>query len=278
MEENEFIKRIDESASAIRERICARKPSIGIILGSGLGDVAASIEDATAVPFAEVPHMRTSTALSHVGQFVIGTLSGKEVICMQGRLHGYEGNTSVEVAWPVWVMHALGVETLIVTNAAGAINPNYSVGDLCIITDHINFTGRNPLQGREQDGLASRFPSMYEAYDPHLRQLARETAIELGIPIQEGIYIGVLGPSLETPAEIQAFRRWGADTVAMSVVEEVIAARHVAMDVLGISLCSNMACGVFGNGIDSGDVFEVAKRRVPDFVRLITSIVERMDA
>ena len=220
--------------------------------------------------------MRTSTASSHVGRFVCGVLGGKCVLAMQGRLHGYEGNTAQEVAYPVWLMHELGVGTLFATNAAGAINEGYRVGDFCLIEDHINFTGRNPVAGLEPDGIAFRFFSMLDAYDPALRRLARETADELGIRVQEGVYLGLLGPSFETPAEIRAFRAWGADTVAMSVCEEVIAARHVGMRVLGMSLVSNMACGIEGASPTDEEVLDVARDREADFARLATAIVERM--
>jgi purine-nucleoside phosphorylase len=192
---------------------------------------------------------------------------------MQGRLHGYEGYTPQEVAFPVWAMHALGIQTLIATNAAGAINEGFEVGDFCIMSDHINFTGRNPIVGTEPDRLAMRFFSMKDAYDPALRALAHEVAAREGIRVQEGVYLGLSGPSFETPAEIKAFAAWGADTVAMSVVEEVIAARHVGMRVLGISLCSNMACGIEGASPCDEEVFEVAQRRAPDFCRLVAGIV-----
>lgn len=270
--------KLSESKKALEQRLGGRRPSIGIILGSGLGPLADEIESAVKVPFAEVPHMKTSTASGHVGQFVCGVLGGGEVLCMQGRLHGYEGNTAQEVAYPVWLMHELGVGTLITTNAAGAINESYRVGDFCIMKDHINFTGRNPVVGTEPDEVSMRFFSMYEAYDPRLRALARQAAHDAGIPVQEGVYLGLLGPSFETPAEIRAFRAWGADTVAMSVCEEVIAARHVGMRVLGMSLVSNMACGVEGANPSDEEVFEVARRREGDFCRLIREIVARMSS
>lgn len=274
--ENELKANLAESEAMMRAALgeCASK--IGIILGSGLGPLAERIEDALFIPFGEVPHMKRSTATSHVGRFVVGTLGGKQVIAMQGRLHGYEGNTAAEVAYPVWLMQALGVETLITTNAAGAINETYQVGDFCIMSDHINFTGRNPVAGADPDGIAFRFFSMLDAYDPELRKLAHAVADEAGIRVQEGVYLGLLGPSFETPAEIRAFRAWGADTVAMSVCEEVIAARHVGMRVLGISLCSNMACGVEGASPSDAEVFEVASSRGEDFCRLITGVVERL--
>lgn len=265
-----------ESLAVMRERVGERAPRVGIILGSGLGPLAEQIENPLFIPFGDVPHMKRSTATSHVGRFVVGTLGGREVICMQGRLHGYEGNTAQEVAYPVWLMHELGVEVLITTNAAGAINESYQVGDFCIMSDHINFTGRNPVVGTEPDEIAFRFFSMLNAYDPDLRKLAHEVADDFSIRVQEGVYLGLLGPSFETPAEIRAFRAWGADTVAMSVCEEVIAARHVGMRVLGVSLCSNMACGVEGASPSDSEVFEVAKSREADFCRLITGVVERL--
>lgn len=220
--------------------------------------------------------MKTATASSHVGRFVCGTLSGKNVIAMQGRLHGYEGNEAWEVAYPVWLMHLLGVKILITTNAAGAINESYQVGDFCLMQDHINLTGRNPIVGTDPDGFAPRFVPMKDAYDPALRQVAKAVADELSISIQEGIYLGLLGPSFETPAEIRAFRVLGADTVAMSVVEEVIAARHVGIKVLGISLVSNMACGIEGASPCDDEVLDVAKSKEADFVALIKGVVSRL--
>lgn len=264
---------IEQAAHALEERLEGRKPEIGIILGSGLGPLAEQVEDAVYVPFGEIPHMKRSTATSHVGRFVCGQLAGKCVIVMQGRLHGYEGNTAQEVAFPVWVMHEIGIDTLITTNAAGAINETYNVGDFCIMSDHINFTGRNPVVGTEPDEVAFRFFSMLDAYDPELRALALDIAKREGIAVHEGVYLGLLGPSFETPAEIRAFRSWGADTVAMSVCEEVIAARHVGMRVFGMSLCSNMACGIEGASPSDLEVFEVAKRSEPAFCRLITELV-----
>ncbi len=267
---------INEATSALRKAIEGKAPEIGIILGSGLGSLADKIDNAKVIDFAQIPHMKTSTAISHAGRFVVGTMSGKEVICMQGRLHGYEGYASQEIVLPVWVMGKLGVKSLIVTNAVGAINRNFSVGDFCVIADHINFTGRNPLAGIEPDHMASRFQGMLDAYDPCLRRLAKDVALELKMPMQQGVYLGLTGPSLETPAEIRAFGMWGADTVAMSVVEEVIAARHAGMNVLGISLITNMACGVEGGNPGGMEVLEVAKSREGDFCRLIETIVERM--
>lgn len=268
--------RLEASQKVLLEKLGSLKPEIGIILGSGLGPLADHIQDALYIPFEEVPYMKTATASSHVGRFVCGTLSGKNVVAMQGRLHGYEGNEAWEVAYPVWLMHLLGVKILITTNAAGAINESYQVGDFCLMQDHINLTGRNPIVGTDPDGLAPRFVPMKDAYDPALRQIAKAVADDLSISIQEGIYLGLLGPSFETPAEIRAFRVLGADTVAMSVVEEVIAARHVGIKVLGISLVSNMACGIEGASPCDDEVLDVAKSKEADFVALIKGVVSRL--
>ena len=223
------------SAYVLRQRLEGREPTIGLVLGSGLNPLANEIADAASIPYAEVPRMKTSTAESHVGRFVCGTLGGKCVLAMQGRLHAYEGNSAQEVAYPVWLMERLGVRTLITTNAAGALNPNYEVG-----------------------------------------AIAHDVAAERGVRVREGVYLGALGPSFETPAEIRMFRSWGADTVAMSVCEEVIAARHVGMRVLGISLVSNMGCGIEGASPTGLEVLDVAKTREGDFSRLITGIVEQL--
>ena len=275
-EENILKENLHEAAYHLKTHLQGRAPEIGIILGSGLGPLAEQVEDAVHIPFGDIPHMKRSTATSHVGRFVCGTLAGKCVLVMQGRLHGYEGNTAQEVAFPVWIMNELGIGTLITTNAAGAINASYEVGDFCIMNDHINFTGRNPVAGQEPDGIAFRFFSMKDAYDPQLREIAHSVAAREDIKVQEGVYLGLLGPSFETPAEIRAFRTWGADTVAMSVCEEVIAARHVGMRVLGMSLVSNMACGIEGASPSDLEVFEVAQRRQPDFCRLVEGIVAEL--
>ena len=276
LERNILDDNLTQSAQLLKQKLGEREPKIGLILGSGLNPLANEIEDAVYVPYAEVPYMKTSTAESHVGRFVCGMLGGTCVLAMQGRLHGYEGNNAQEVAYPVWLMERLGVRTLITTNAAGAINETYQVGDFCIMSDQINFTGRNPIAAPEPADLSDRFFSMKDAFDPELRALARDKAAEIDVRIQEGVYLGLLGPSFETPAEIRMFRTWGADTVAMSVVEEVIAARHVGMRVLGISLVSNMACGVEGASPNGVEVLDVARLRETDFAQLVTGIVMRL--
>ena len=250
------------SAYVLRRRLEGREPTVGLVLGSGLNPLANEVADAVRVPYAEVPRMKTSTAEGHVGRFVCGMLGGKCVLAMQGRLHGYEGNDAQEVAYPVWLMERLGVRTLITTNAAGALNPDYEVGDFCIMSDQINFTGRNPIAASDPANLSERFFSMKDAFDPKLRAIARDVAAERGIRVREGVYLGALGPSFETPAEIRMFRSWGADTVAMSVCEEVIAARHVGMRVLGVSLVSNMGCGIEGAS--------------PTGTEVLTGVIERL--
>ena len=264
------------SAYVLRTRLEEKKPKIGLILGSGLGPLADEICDPIKIPYMEIPRMKSSTAASHVGQFVCGTLAGKEVLCMQGRLHGYEGYTSQEVAYPVWLLERMGVEILITTNSVGAINENYKVGDFCVVRDHINFTGRNPIAAHDPADLSNRFFSMSEAYESNLRKIALQVGKKEQITMHEGVFLGLLGPSFETPAEIKMFRNWGADTVAMSMVEEVIAARHVGMRVLGISLLSNMAAGINNASPDGFEVIDVGKRCAAAFSRLVTGIVEEL--
>jgi len=250
-----------------------RKPRIGIILGSGFNYFADEIENAVTIPFNEIPGMKKSTAAGHVGQFVCGNLADEEIFCMQGRLHGYEGYSSQDVAYPVWLMACLGIKMLLITNAAGAINESYAVGEFCIISDHINFTGRNPIADAQAAALSNRHFSMTDAYNRELRLLAQRVAAEEKIPVHEGVYLGLLGPSFETPAEIKAFRTWGADAVGMSTVEEVIAARHADIKVLGISLMTNMAAGIQGASPTAEEVIEVTQRCKNDSSRLIQGII-----
>ena len=272
--QNSLEKSLSESESFMVERLAGREPKVGLVLGSGLNPVADRVKDAVRIPFAKVPNMQTSTAEGHVGRFVCGQLGGGCVLVMQGRLHGYEGYSSQEVAYPIWLMHRLGVETLITTNAAGALNPNYEVGDFCVMADQINFTGRNPIAAADPAEMSDRFFSMKDCFDPELRKLARSVADSRSSRLQEGVYLGLLGPSFETEAEIRAFRLLGADTVAMSVCEEVIAARHVGMRVLGVSLISNMACGVQGSSPSNEEVLDVAKWREKDFSHLIVGVLK----
>ena len=279
VQRNVLAEALSGAEAYMRAQMGERKPKIGIILGSGLNPMGNRIDDALYIPYDEVPLMKVSTAEGHVGRFVCGTLEGVEVLAMQGRLHAYEGNSSEEVAFPVWLMARLGVEVLITTNAAGGINESYHVGDFCIMSDHINFTGRNPVASPDAAALGGRFFSMTDAYDPELRAIGKRVAAERGVRVQEGVYLGLLGPSFESPAEIRAFRAWGADTVAMSVCEEVIAARQMKMRVMGISLVSNMAAGVGAvDGVGGADpngfeVMEAAAKAERDFEALVRGIV-----
>jgi purine-nucleoside phosphorylase len=232
-----------EAAGVVRQRT-AHRPQIGLILGSGLNALAEQVQDADRIPYADIPYYGQTSVAGHRGQMVIGRLAGQEVLIMQGRIHAYEGISLQRVTLPVRVMHELGVRTLVVTNAAGGINPEYRAGDLMLIQDHIGLmamTGGNPLWGPNDDSLGPRFPPMNKAYDPALRRLALKVASGLGIQLRQGVYVGLGGPTFETPAEVRYLRMIGGDAVGMSTVPEVIVARHAGMRVLGISGISNTA-------------------------------------
>lgn len=246
---------------------------IGIICGSGLGGLCDRVENPVYVNYADIPNFPVSTAPGHIGRFVFGTLSGKKVVCMQGRVHYYEGYSPEDVIMPVRVMKLLGVQNLIVTNAAGGINESFSVGDIMLITDHINFTGVNPLIGKNDDRFGVRFPDMSFAYSPALRKKAIECAKKIGLSLREGVYIGCSGPSYETPAEIRAFRTLGADTVGMSTVMEVIAANHCKMDVLGFSLVANKAAGMSGERLTEQEVIDIGKEKANVMQELVAAVV-----
>jgi len=266
---------IDEAVASIAQHLKA-KPQIALILGSGLGELIKSIDVDYSVIYAQIPHCQSSGAPGHLGQLVFGSLFGKQVVTMQGRLHGYEGNTPEQVVFPLRVMHALGAETLITTNAAGAINANWQVGDIMLINDHINFTGENPLTFNQLETAYEPCPDMTFAYSPALRELARKAAEQNGINLREGVYLGLRGPSFETPAEIRAFRTWGADAVGMSTVHEVIAAASCGMRVLGFSLLTNMAAGIEQKPITGEHVLEVSSSAGSRLAALVDSIVESL--
>lgn len=265
-----------EEAKQYIESKTSHKPTIGLVLGSGLGVLAEEIENPTVIPYGEIPHFTTSTVVGHKGQLVIGNLQGKCVIAMQGRFHYYEGHGLDAVTFPIRVMKAMGVETIIVTNAAGGINTDFASGNLMIIKDHINFTFRNPLIGPNDETLGVRFPDMSEAYSRDLRDLAKEVARDLGVEVREGIYLGLIGPSYETPAEIRMFRTLGADAVGMSTVPEVIVARHMGMNVLGISCISNMAAGILPQPLSHEEVMETTERVKNQFLALVKGVLARM--
>ncbi len=272
---SDIMTRIRESVEFIQSKT-DKKPSIGIVLGSGLGRMAEAIEDPCFVNYADIPYFKVSTAPSHVGRFVIGTLKGKTVICMQGRLHFYEGHSMEDVTYPIRVMKALGIETLVMTNATGGINLDYSVGDLVLLKDHINFMGTNPLIGPNVDEFGPRFCDMSYVYTKELRDLAKETAKELNIDLKEGVYVACTGPSYETPAEIRMFRTMGADMVGMSTVPEAIVASHAGLKILTISLITNMAAGVLDQPLTLEEVVEVGNLKAQVMQTLVTAIVGKM--
>lgn len=251
-------------------------PRIGIVLGSGLGPFADQIKplsNVRSLSYASFPHFPTSSVEGHSGNLLYGSLSNIPVIAMQGRIHRYEGYSSNAVVFPIRVMAALGVKTLILTNAAGAINATYRVGDLMLIADHINLTGDNPQLGPNDERFGLRFFDMTEAYSKRARKLAHEGAAKEKIQLREGCYLGILGPSYETPAEIRMMRTLGADAVGMSTVFETIAARHMGVEVLGISCMTNMAAGVTGAKLDHSEVQEAAQIASDRFTRLLTTLI-----
>jgi purine-nucleoside phosphorylase len=252
----------------------AKTPKIGLILGSGLGVLADEIKNPVKIPYHEIPDFPISTVEGHAGQLVFGLLNGVEVAAMQGRFHFYEGYSMDKVTFPVRVMKELGVDMLIVTNAAGGVNESFLAGDLMIITDHINNMGTNPLIGPNDAHLGVRFPDMSEAYSKELAATAREIAVRLNIAVKEGVYFGNPGPVYETPAEIRMVRLMGGDAVGMSTVPEVIVASHSGMKVLGISCISNMAAGILNQPLTHNEVIETTERVKADFLRYIKEIVK----
>ena len=263
---------VSEAAEYLRARLPAR-PDLALVLGSGLGGLADRIEDPVYIPYGQIPHFPVSTAPGHAGRFVFGRLSGRMVLCMQGRFHYYEGHDMAAIALPVRVLKALGCRALVLTNAAGGVNWDFSVGDFMLITDHINFMGANPLRGENDDVIGPRFCDMTHVYTPEFQQTARQVAAQQGITLREGAYLGYMGPSFETPAEIRAFRTLGADAVGMSTVPEAIAASHCGLPVLGVSLITNMAAGMAGKRLSGDEVIEIANQRGPVFQDFIRTVV-----
>lgn len=266
---------INESVNYIKSK-ADFSPEIGIISGSGLGGLAQKIENAVYIDYKDIPHFAVSTAPNHIGRFVIGDYCGKKVICMQGRLHYYEGHSMKDVVYPVQVMKRLGVKILIVTNAAGGINTEFSVGDIMLITDHINMMGTNPFIGKNDDSEGLRFFDMTHAYSPRLCDIAKRAAQENGIDLKQGVYVATTGPSFETPAEVKAFRVMGGDAVGMSTVPEVIAANHCSMEVLAFSLISNTAAGVSDKLLSGDDVIEIGEQKAQVLSKLVDEILYRL--
>ena len=265
-----------ESAAALAERLGDFKPEILLILGSGLGDLGDEVERPVIVPYTEVPHMKRSTVPDHRGQFVFGTLAGRRVAVMQGRLHTYEGWSFADVSYPVRVLRLLGAETLLVTNAAGAVNTAFSAGDIMLITDHIKLFGVSPLCGPNLEEFGPRFPDMSHVYTPRLQDAARQAAEALSIPLRQGVYIYFPGPQYETPAEVRAARILGADAVGMSTVPEAIVAAHCGMEVLGFTLCTNMAAGVLDQPLSSDEVIAAGQAAGPRFSALVKACLTRL--
>ncbi len=266
---------IDEAAAFIRSTTDVR-PEIGLILGSGLGILGDELEDGVTIPYEDIPHFPVSTVEGHAGELLIGKLQGRSVVLMRGRFHMYEGYEPERTALPVRVMKALGVTALLVTNAAGGVNLDYKPGNLMLISDHINLTGRNPLVGPNDNALGVRFPDMSDAYSRRLRAIAKETAAELGFSVQEGVYVGLLGPNYETPAEIRMLRTLGVDAVGMSTVSEVIVARHSGIEVLGISCISNMAAGILDQPLSHQEVMETTEQVKEQFISLVLTVIPKM--
>ncbi len=277
MTDNSFlnINQIKKIADIIDKKINI-KPDIGLILGSGLGVLAEEIENSVYINYSDLPHFPVSTVKGHKGRFVTGKLENKKIIAMQGRFHHYEGYNFKEIVLPVRVMKLLGIKKLIITNAAGGINLNFEPGNFMLITDHINLMGGNPLRGKNIAEFGPRFPDMTEAYSKKLTTLAGKAAAERGIVIKKGIYAALGGPNYETPAEIRFLRTIGADAIGMSTVPEVITARHMQIEVLGISCITNMAAGVLPEPLNHEEVMEIAERAKPEFIELVRSVLNKI--
>ena len=266
-----------KAAKAIRKRAASQQPAVAVILGSGLGGLSKSIGDAVRIPFGDIPGFPEATVAGHEGAVIVGSLGGREIVALSGRFHLYEGHPAALAAFPVRVFHALGARDLFVSNAAGGISPKLAVGDLMMISDHLNLMGTNPLVGEAQEGEI-RFPDMTDAYNPGLRWLLRTTAERLGITLREGVYAGLLGPSYETPSEVKMLKLLGADAVGMSTVPEVIVARALGMRVVGVSCITNAAAGVTGAALSHAEVLETTNRVSAAFESLVTEFLARSTA
>jgi len=269
------VERITEAAQAIQARFAA-VPTVAIILGTGLGELAQEIDVVATIDYADIPGFPLSTVESHAGRLLCGTLGGRTVVAMQGRFHRYEGYSMQEVTFPVRVLRALGADTLIVSNACGGMHPLWQRGDLMLIADHINLLGDNPLVGPNDPSLGPRFPDMSAAYDPALRVLARDVAVKLGVTVREGIYVAVVGPNLETRAEYRMLRGLGADVVGMSTVPEVIVARHGGMRVLGLSIITDMCLPDSLQEATMDEIVATANAAQPKLTALVRGVLERL--
>ncbi|GGA60796.1 purine-nucleoside phosphorylase [Ornithinibacillus halotolerans] len=266
---------IKEASEFIQSKLTTQ-PELGLVLGSGLGVLADEIENPTIISYNEIPYFPESTVSGHKGQLVVGELEGKQVLVMQGRFHFYEGYTMQQVTFPIRVMKELGIQSLIVTNAAGGINESFEPGDLMVITDQINNMGTSPLIGPNDEQLGARFPDMSSAYDKEYVQLALQAAEQLNIKVQTGVYVGNTGPAYETPAEVRMLRTWGGDAVGMSTVPEVTVANHSSMRVLGISCISNMAAGILDQPLTHDEVIETTNKVKQDFLQFVRKIIQTL--
>ncbi|SMC18758.1 purine-nucleoside phosphorylase [Desulfacinum hydrothermale DSM 13146] len=272
MDANTFRTHLEEAHRAVSHALPFR-PSLAIVLGTGLGGVAEAMEMAGELPYHAIPHHPVSTVASHEGRYLWGRWAGRDILALQGRFHLYEGYSPLEISFPVRLLARLGVQTLVISNAAGGLNPLFEPGDLMLITDHINFTGRNPLVGPNFDEIGPRFPDMTEPYSRRLQALARREALAQGVLLREGVYVGVLGPSMETAAETRMLRALGADAVGMSTVMEVIAAVHAGLDVLGISVISNVNRPDCYEPVPLEKVIATASAAGPKLMRLLERIL-----
>jgi purine-nucleoside phosphorylase len=269
--------RLDAAVDSIRKRSGSRQPAVGLVLGSGLGGFAQSLGGRVAIPYAEIPHFPISTGVvGHAGELVLGTVGSTPVAVLSGRVHFYEGRPMSDVVFPARVLARLGVRAVVLTNAAGGVRLTFRPGDLMLITDHINLFGTNPLIGVNDDELGPRFPDMSTVYDPALGRVFQTAATKLRVPLKRGVYLGLTGPSYETPAEIRAFRKLGADAVGMSTIPEAIALRHAGVRVAGISTITNMAAGILKKPLVHTEVLETTKRVGDRFVRLLTASVPKI--
>ena len=274
-EASELRAQLSRAVDAIRSR-ANFQPEVAIILGTGLGALAEELSVETVIPYADIPDFPLSTVESHSGRLLLGTLGGKRVVAMQGRFHRYEGYTLQQIVLPVRAMAQLGARTLIVSNACGGMNPLWRAGDIMLIDDHINLLGENPLVGPNLDELGPRFPDMSEAYDRTLQELAQKVALDLKIPLRRGVYVAVTGPNLETRAEYRMLRTMGADVVGMSTVPEVIAARHMGMRVLGLSIITDDCLPDALEEADIAKIIATATGAEPDLTRLVVGVLQRL--
>ena len=270
-----YYDKVREAADAVRARIGA-VPELAIVLGSGLGDFAGTLGDAVSMPYGELPHWPVSNVIGHEGRLVVGTVRGRVIAALSGRCHAYEGHDLKTVTFAVRVLGVLGVKAIILTNAAGGVNTGFAQGALMVIDDHINLMGQNPLVGANDERFGPRFPDMTEVYSRRLRAVADAGGKAVGVDLPHGVYVSLLGPSYETPAEIRFLRTIGADAVGMSTVPEAIVARHMGMEVLGISCITNMAAGVLPQPLDHQEVMETARRVRGQFIGLLNEVVARV--